>query len=327
MRKKAIKGKFIRAKAKFLAFIGSLLAVAIAIPLLPFSPTVAQTPTKIQFVSPDWVATNANDPNLRILDVRINPFDYFIGHLPNAVHLAENTLRGPNGVLPVQYWQPEKLVQTLSQAGVTDNSRVLIYSDGRDVLGTTMVAYTLERLGYPKEVAVLDGGFAGYEASQPVTKEFPNYQQGKLTLRDNSSIRVTLDEVKNLIGKPGVTFIDPRPPKIFQGEEKIWVRNGHIPGAKNIPWPTFTLGNAATDEGNFHQLKPLSEIQKLLAERGIAPDQDIIVTCSTGREATLQYVVLKHLLGYPKVRVYEGSWTEYSSQPDLPVATGPEKAV
>jgi thiosulfate/3-mercaptopyruvate sulfurtransferase len=327
MRKKFIKGKFIRTKAKFLAFIASFLALAIAIPLLPFSPTVAQTPTKIQFVSPEWVIANANDPNLRILDVRINPFDYFIGHLPNAVHLAENTLRGPNGILPVQYWQPEKLVQTLSQAGVTDNSRVLIYSDARDVLGATMVAYTLERLGHTKEVAVLDGGFAGYEASQPVTQEFPNYQQGKLTLRDKSSIRVTLDEVKSLIGKPGVTFIDPRPPKIFQGEEKIWVRNGHIPGARNIPWPTFTLGNAATDEGNFHQLKPLSEIQKLLADRGITQDQDIIVTCSTGREATLQYVVLKHLLGYPKVRVYEGSWTEYSSQPDLPVATGPEKAV
>ena len=72
----------------------------------------------------------------------------------------------------------------------------------------------------------------------------------------------------------------------------------------------------------LHQLKSLDDIKAILAQRGITPEDDIIVTCSTGREATLQYVVLKHLLGYPKVRIYEGSWTEYSAQADLPVATG-----
>ncbi len=77
---------------------------------------------------------------------------------------------------------------------------------------------------------------------------------------------------------------------------------------------------------NPHKLKSLDEIRKILAQRNIKPSDNIIVSCSTGREATLQYVVLKHLLGYPKVRIYEGSWTEYSTT-DLPVATGPEKAV
>lgn len=306
-------------KAKFLTLIGSLIAFAFLIPLLS-SQSVANTADKIQFVGPSWVTTHANDPNLRVLDVRMNPFDYFTGHLPGAVHLADNTLRGPNGVLPVQYWQPEKLGQFLTQAGVTDQSRVLIYSDGRDLLGATMVAYLLERLGHTN-VALLDGGFAGYKATQPVTKEFPKYAPGKLTIQDNKSIRVTLEEVKNSIGKKGVTFIDPRPEKVFRGEENIWVRNGHIPGARNIPWTTF----AETE--NQHKLKSLEEIKQLLAAKKIDKANNIIVTCSTGREATLQYVVLKHLLGYPNVRIYEGSWTEYSSQPDLPVATGPEQVV
>jgi thiosulfate/3-mercaptopyruvate sulfurtransferase len=299
-------------------FFVSLVAFAIAIPLLPFVPALATSATTVEFVPPSWVAEHANDSALRILDVRNNPFDYFTGHLPNAVHIGDSTFRGPNGALPVQYWQRSKLQDTFRQAGVNNDSQVLVYSDGRDVLGATMVAYLLERSGVSK-VAVLDGGFAGYKAANlPVTKEFPRYQPGRLRVRENDSIRVTLDQVRQLIGKPGVTFIDPRPPELFSGQQQIWVRNGHIPGAKNIPWPTFTAG-----ESNFHQLKSLDEIRTLLASRNVRQTDDIIVTCSTGREATLQYHVLKHLLGYPNVRVYEGSWTEYSAQPDLPVETGP----
>lgn len=315
-------------KPAVLAVLASVLAFLVALPLFPFSPAAANQKAAIQFVSPDWVAQNAKDPNLRVLDVRVNPFDYFTSHLPNAVHVADNTFRGPNGVLPVQYWQPDKLSETFSLAGVTNKSRVLVYSDGRDILGATMVAYLLERSGL-KDISVLDGGFTAYKAANlPVTKEFPRYAPTKFVVKDNPSLRVTLADVRKAVAKPGsVTFIDPRPAKLFRGEENVWVRNGHIPGARNIPWPTFTEGNAATNEGNFHKLKSLDEIKKLLADRNIKPSDNIVVTCSTGREATLQYAVLKHLLGYKNVRVYEGSWTEYSSQPDLPVATGPEKAV
>lgn len=305
-------------KSKMLAFVTSLLVCVVAIPLLSIAANATtSSSTRLEFVPPSWVAEHANDPNLRVLDVRINPFDYFTAHLPNAVHVADNTFRGPNGALPVQYWDTQKLGSLFAQAGVTDDSKVLIYSDGRDVLGATMVAYLLERTGH-SNVAILDGGFAGYKAANlPVTKAFPSYRPGQFSAQDNGSIRVSLDQVRQFIGNPEITFIDPRPADIFAGTQDIWVRNGHIPGAKNIPWPTFTVG-----EANFHQLKPLDEIRQLLADRGITPEDNIIVTCSTGREATLQYNVLKHLLGYPNVRVYEGSWTEYSSHPDLPVETG-----
>lgn len=300
-----------------LTLLASLLTLTLSITLFFYEPIQAKSEGGIEFVKPEWISQHANDPNLRILDVRINPFDYFVGHLPNAVHIADNSFRGPNGVLPVQYWSTDKLSYLFTQAGVNNESQVLVYSDGRDVLGATMVAYLLERNGYNK-VAVLDGGFAGYKESKlTLVKEFPKYNPTKFTVKDNPSVRVSLAQVKELIGKPGVTFIDPRPADVFSGEKQIWVRNGHIPGAKNIPWPTFTIG-----ESNFHQLKPLAEIKEVLAKRGISKSDDIIVTCSTGREATLQYIVLKHLLGYPKVRIYEGSWTEYSSYPDLPIETG-----
>ncbi|MFM7372782.1 MAG: sulfurtransferase [Sphaerospermopsis kisseleviana] len=297
-------------------------AFLVSIPLLPLPVLSANNRANIQFVSPNWVAENAKDPNLRILDVRNFPLDYIEGHLPNAVNIADTAFRGPKEGLPVQYWNNQKLGEIFANSGVTNNSRVLVYSDGRDVLGATMVAYLLERSGL-KDIAVLDGGYAGYKTDQNVTKEFPKYSVGKFTVKDNPSVRVSLNDVRKLIGKSGVVFIDPRPEKLFRGEENIWIRNGHIPGARNIPWVTFTDAN--TDAKNPHKLKSLDEIKKILADKKITPENDIIVSCSTGREATLQYVVLKHLLNYPKVRIYEGSWTEYSTQKDLPVATGEEK--
>lgn len=302
------------------------IVTLLAVSLFSISPLTAAPGAKIQFVSPNWVATNAKDPNLRILDVRTAPLEYIAGHVPNAVNVADTVFRGPNGFLPVQYWDAQQLGSIFSKSGVKNSSRVLVYSDARDVLGATMVAYLLERSGV-KDISVLDGGYAGYKASeQPDAKEYRKYQFTQFTVQDNPSIRVTLDQVRKLIGKPGIVFVDPRPGELFRGEKEVWVRNGHIPGAKNIPWPTFTeADNAQEDLKNPHKLKSLDEIRKILADKNIKPADDVIVTCSTGREATLQYIVLKHLLGYPKVRVYEGSWTEYSTS-DLPVETGPEKA-
>lgn len=302
---------------RFAALALAAIACLVAAPLLSFSPLAAAPSTSVKFVSPAWVAQHAKDPNLRILDVRNSPLDYVAGHVPNAVNIADIAFRGPKDGLPVQYWSQDKLDSILTNSGVTDSSRVVVYSDAKDVLGATMVAYLLERSGV-KDIAVLDGGYTGYKEAQPIAKEYPSYKPGTFTLRDNPSVRVTLAQVEKLIGKPGVVFIDPRPEKLFRGEENVWIRNGHIPGARNIPWPTFM------DANNPHKLKSLDEIKTILAEKKITPDKDVIVSCSTGREATLQYLVLKHLLGYPKVRVYEGSWTEYSVT-NLPVETGPER--
>jgi thiosulfate/3-mercaptopyruvate sulfurtransferase len=127
-----------------------------------------------------------------------------------------------------------------------------------------------------------------------------------------------------LIGKPNVVIVDPRPKAQFEGTDQSFIRNGHIPGAKNITWQSVTeANNAEESKKNPHQLKSVEELRQLFVSRGVTPDKTVVVSCSTGREASLQFLVLKHLLKYPDVRLYEGSWTEYSASKH-PIAVGPE---
>lgn len=279
----------------------------------------------ISFVSPQEAAAAAQGGQWKVLDVRPVPgLEYISGHLPNAVHLSEQSFRGPNGRLPYQIWSAADLANLLSQAGISNSDKVLVYSDGSNVLGASLVAYILEKSGL-SNIAIVDGGFSGYKASgQPVTKAFPAFRAASFQPTSKSNLAIKLPELLPLIGKPNVVIVDPRPKALFEGTEQTFIRNGHIPGAINITWQSVTEANNP-DEAlkNPHKLKPIPELRKLFESRGVTPDKKIIVSCSTGREASLQYAILKHVLGYPNVRIYEGSWTEYSAT-NHPIQTGPE---
>ncbi len=270
-------------------------------------------PVPASMVSPQWVALHTGEPELRILDVRANPHDYFVAHVPNAVNLSDSSLRGPCEGIPAQYQAPGTLAAILSRAGVRQSDRVVVYSDGADVLGATLVAYALERLGHP-EVMVMDGGWSAYrEAGLRTSQDYPAYDEGSLPALDNTSIRVNLDEVRALLGQRDATFIDARPAEEYSGRVDTWIRNGHIPGALNIDWHLLVR------EDNPHAFRSAEELRSLYEVRTIFRKDDIILYCGTGREATLHYFVLKHVLGYPRVRLYEGSWKEYAAHEELPV--------
>lgn len=280
-------------------------------------PLADKRKTKISFVTAEWLAANANAHDLRIIDARLNVGDYFTAHVPNAVHLADAVLRAPRGGYPVQYLDQHITSQILSQAGITKTNRVAIYSDGTSVLGATMIAYILERLGHQGEIYLLDGGFAAYkDGKQTLVQEYPKASNSRYDTLDNRNIRATLDDIKAAVSTQNAVVVDARPTEQYRGEVNIWMRNGHIPGAVNIPWRTLT------DDGNPHKLKSVDEIKKIVAASGIKETDDIILYCGTSREASLEYVVLKHVLGFPKVRLYEGSWAEYAAHADLKLETG-----
>lgn len=282
--------------------------------------------TQFSLIAPADAAAAASSGRWKILDVRpVPPLDYIAGHLPNAVHLSEQAFRGPNGKLPYQIWPAGDLANLLSKAGISNNDQVIVYSDGNNVLGASLVAYILAKSGVPW-VALLDGGFSGYKASgAPVTKVFPTYAKGSFRPTTvTPAPNITLKELQPLIGKPNVVIVDPRPKAQFEGTDQTFIRNGHIPGAINITWQSVTEANNPEEAlKNAHKIKSVEALRQLFTSRGVTPDKTVIVSCSTGREASLQYLVLKHVLGYPNVRIYEGSWTEYSAT-NLPVQTGPE---
>lgn len=271
----------------------------------------------ISLVTPQWVEQHSADANLRIIDVRLNVYDYFTGHAPNATHLADASLRAPLEGTPTQYLEIFQTGQLFARSGVKKGDKVVLYSDGDGVLGATMAAYLLERIGV-NEVYILDGGWKDYKAAQKTTQEYPSYKATQPDILDNVGVRANYNDVKASIGKE-VKFIDARPPDVYRGENKIWVRNGHIPGAYSIPWKLLV------EENNFHKFKSIEDMKKVFADKGFKDTDDIIVYCGTSREASLEYVVLKHILKYPKVRLFEGSWTEYSNHADAPIETGAGK--
>lgn len=280
-------------------------------------PLAGKRKTKISFVSAEWLAQHAGDHDLKIIDARNNVGDYFTAHVPNAVHLADAALRAPRGGFPVQYLDQNITAMILSQAGITKTNRVAIYSDGASVLGATMIAYILERLGHQGEIYLLDGGFAGYKAAQKTAQEYPKAAaNARYDVLDNRNVRASLDDVKKAVAGQDIRIVDARPSEQYRGEVNIWIRNGHIPGAISIPWKTLT------DAADPHKLKSIEEIRRIVSASGIKESDDIILYCGTSREASLEYVVLKHVLNFPKVRLYEGSWAEYSSFADLKLETG-----
>lgn len=279
------------------------------------NPSGGQAPPTISLVSPAWVEQNASDPNVRVIDVRQNVYDYFAGHVPNAVHLADSAMRFPFEGYPTQYPETFMIGQLFSRSGVKKSDRVVLYSDGDNVLGATMIAYLLERIGH-SNISIVDGGWRDYQATHKQAQEYPQYKPANYDGLDNRSVRATLDDVKAAIGKDTVKFIDARPPNVYRGEVKTWVRNGHIPGAYSIPWKSLV------EENNSHKLKPIADLRSIFAAKGFKETDDIIVYCGTSREASIEYFVLKHLLKFSKVRLFEGSWAEYSNHPELTVETG-----
>lgn len=282
------------------------------------APKANQQKTSVSIVTPQWLEQHSADADLRILDVRLNVYDYFAGHAPNAVHLADAAMRFPSEGYPTQYGETFMTGMIFARAGIKKTDKVVLYSDGDGVLGATMIAYLLERVGHTN-ILFVDGGWRDYKAAQKTVQEYPAYKAAGYDVLDNRGVRATLDDVKNSIGKDGVKFIDARPADVYRGEVKIWTRNGHIPGAVNIPWKLLV------EENNSHKFKSADDMRKVYADRGIKEADDIIVYCGTSREASLEYMVLKHVLKFPKVRLYEGSWAEYSNHPQMQVETGAGK--
>jgi thiosulfate/3-mercaptopyruvate sulfurtransferase len=275
----------------------------------------------VKWVSTAWLEAHLGDAGLMILDVQPNVHDYIQEHIPGAVYMNEGLLRVPLRGLPARYVPPDALQPLLRRVGLKPDVPVVVYTGTGpfkrwgDGLEQTMMAYTLARFGHDN-VYVLDGGVDKWKAEgRPLAQEFPQVEESDFTVQIRREYFVEYEEFRAMKDREDVMLLDARPPAVYEGQGP-WIKAGHIPGAVNVPWVSFM------DPDNTRLLKPDGEIQAVLDRHGITPDKTVICSCGTGREATNEFILFKWYLGFPKVKIYEGSFTEWSSYPENPTVTG-----
>ncbi|RPJ08058.1 MAG: sulfurtransferase [Deltaproteobacteria bacterium] len=257
-------------------------------------------------------------PSIRIIDMRTSLLDYLRGHVPGAVYLSFEVLRVPRNGVPAQAPDRIYLEKIMGEfLSLSNDMWAVLYSEKSNP-NATYLAWTLDHLGH-KKVALLNGGWEKWTSDKlPTTQNYPVLSPKKFF---GKVIRETLAEkkwVQDRLSHRGVVIVDARSPKQYAGEEGEEVRRGHIPGAKNIFWET-------TLEGEETRVwKKREELEKLFLNSGVTRDKEVIVHCRTGREASHVYFTLKYVLGFPRVRLFRGSWVEWSMDRNLPVKTGIE---
>ncbi|MBY0503612.1 MAG: hypothetical protein K2X03_06875 [Bryobacteraceae bacterium] len=258
-------------------------------------------------LSVDALATQLQDPNLVLLHVGSQK-DYDEGHLPGArlVTLADISVTGDRN-LRLEMPPTEKLEAALLKLGITNASKTVIYAATESVQSATRVWFTFEFLSLPAKL--LDGGLAAWKAKGlEVTKapsEFAASTTVKLVRRPE--LIVDADWLNAHRTDPGVVLLDARLPEFYTGENAGQMpRGGHIPGAWNVPYPTLL-----TETKEFIPRKQLAE--------QMGNGSTIITYCHIGQQATVLFFAA-HLSG-KKVKLYDGSFQDWSARPELPVVT------
>ncbi len=277
--------------------------------------------SKIKLVSTEWLKKKLDDINLTIIDTQPDIHDYITEHIPGAVYFNQKLLRVPYQGTPGVYVPENVIKQLFSRIGIEKNKPVVVYTGKGEFRGwgdgleQTMLAYSLARFGC-KEVYVLDGGLDKWKKEKKeLTKEFPEIKESDFKTNIQKDYYVNIEEVIDLKDKEDTLLLDARPENVYKGQGP-WILPGHIPGAVNLPWKKLM------DEDNPKLLKSDEEIQKILNNIGATKDKLIICSCGTGREATNEFLLFKFYLGYPQVKIYEGSFTEWTSYPEKPTVVG-----
>jgi thiosulfate/3-mercaptopyruvate sulfurtransferase len=252
-----------------------------------------------------------------IVDVRQSWISYLQNHIPGAAWLNVETLRAQQGELPFQLLPAEHYATLFGRQGISPATPVVVYSAGEQLdIDATFVVWLLTAAGTSR-VYLLDGGFAKWELEgRAVSQRYPR------VLRTGPRFRpgrfrpevATLEEVKAAVNGSGALLVDARPPEQFSGAAGAQFRRGHIPGAINHPWKE---DQEKVDDALVW--KPADRLRAEYAAQGIMADRDIILYCNSGTEASHVFFALKYLLGYPRVRIYVGSWTQWAERDELPV--------
>jgi thiosulfate/3-mercaptopyruvate sulfurtransferase len=236
-----------------------------------------------------------------------------MGHIPGAVFVDRGLITTQIGKVPGMLAYVEKVVDVLENAGISHDSTVVIY-DGFGGLWASRLFWALEYLGH-EDVRVLNGGWNKWmNDGGKVSKEGPVVKKGFILPRVHPERLATKDWILENLQNPQVKVLDVRSPHEYRGENVRSKRGGHIPDAVNINW----IKNLTN--GNSKVFLPSNELRTLYEEAGITVDKEIVIHCQIGIRAAHSYFTLR-LMGYPKVRLYDGSWAEWGNDPETPIVS------
>lgn len=266
-------------------------------------------------VDTKWLQQNINNPNVRIIEVSVNPGQFERGHIQGATNFKWHT----DLVDPVRrdIVTAKNFQEKLRQAGVNKDTTVVLYGDNNNWFAA-WGAWVFDVYGI-KNVKLLDGGRNKWEADKlPLSARSSNYKTGNITVNGaNNQLRARLVDVLKASNNKSAALVDIRSADEFNGKifapngvQELSIRAGHIPGAVNVPW-----GQAVAADGTF---KSKEELRKIYANVGIDGKKPIITYCRIGERSSHTWFALSKILGY-NVKNYDGSWTEYGNTVGLPI--------
>jgi thiosulfate/3-mercaptopyruvate sulfurtransferase len=278
-------------------------------------------------VSTQWVQDHLNDPNIRIVESDEDVLLYDQGHIPGAVKLDWHTDLQDD--LVRDYVNRERFEKIASERGIGNDTMLIFYGD-KNNWWATYALWAFQLYGHTNAKIMNGGRQKWIEEKRALDKETPNYAAAeyKAPVRNDKEIRAFRDQVMGLLNsdrktlRGGVALVDVRSNPEYTGEMIHMInypqegaqRGGHIPGAQNIPWAT-----AVREDGTF---KSAGELRDIYGPKGVTADKDVVAYCRIGERSSHTWFVLKYLLGYPRVRNYDGSWTEWGNLVDAPIEKG-----
>nr|WP_274638322.1 sulfurtransferase [Microbacterium bovistercoris] len=274
-----------------------------------------------RLVTADWLQERLGEPGLVVVESDEDVLLYETGHIPGAVKVDWHTEL--NDPVVRDYLDGEGFARLLSRKGIARDDTVIIYGD-KNNWWAAYALWVFSLFGH-EDVRLLDGGRDLWiSQGRPITTERTVREPVEYPIveRDDSTLRAFREDVLAHFGNP---LIDVRSPEEYAGErtsapdypEEGALRAGHIPTARSVPWK-----RAVADDGTF---KPRAELEAVYREElGLKDADPIIAYCRIGERSSHTWFVLQHLLGFPDVRNYDGSWTEWGSLVRVPVASGAE---
>jgi thiosulfate/3-mercaptopyruvate sulfurtransferase len=263
-----------------------------------------------------WAQAHLSDPNIRFVEVDVDTTAYEQSHIPGAV--AWNWTSQLSDGVRRDIASREDFSKLLQASGIGPGTQIILYGDNNNWFAAW--AYWQLRLYGHTDIKILDGGRKYWlDQGLPLTVDVPAYDATDYELPEpDFSHRAYRDDILPRLGDPELALVDVRSPAEFNGEviappgmSETAQRAGHIPGATSIPW-----AQTVREDGTF---KSKDELQSLYDGKGITPDKDVIAYCRIGERSSHSWFVLHELLGYQRVRNYDGSWTEYGSLIGVPI--------